>query len=599
MNSSYCSDAPMGGKEGGKMKLSYGCKIKIVLIGAIVSGFWGVTSICSSVEYIWMNKADMPTPRWFHSSAVVNGKIYVFGGATSDPDLSILPTVEEYDPVTNTWTRKADMPTPRGWLPPSIPVVNGKIYVVGGSGDGVEWYSSTVEEYDPVTGIWTRKADMPTGRYSLSTCAVGERIYAFGGLINDSPIQSTSRVEEYDSITDTWTRKTDMPSGLWALCANVVNGKIYAFGGRLSHSSIRNLYEYDPAVDTWTRKADMPLHTSHMASVLLGNKIIVVGGWVLSNQYPYTAVQVYDPETDIWTIEADVPFRKAVFSANVVNSRIYVIGGTDRPHPCPALSTVYEFGPLLDFNWDGIVDSSDMSILIDNWQTDNPLYDIAPLPFGDSIVDVQDMIELTEHLFEEISPVALIGHWKLDEDEGDIAYNSIGDNHGILSGNPTWQINNGQVAGALEFDGIDDYVGTEPILNPSERIFSVVAWIKGGAPDQAILSQVDGSNWLCISSVEGCLMTELRASGRGAPGPLLSQTSITDENWYRISLVWDGSNRYLYVDGEEVAKDATFLSGLESVEGSLYFGAGSTLTPDSFFSGLIDDVRIYNRAISP
>jgi len=65
------------------------------------------------------------------------------------------------------------------------------------------------------------------------------------------------------------------------------------------------------------------------------------------------------------------------------------------------------FTPIVDFNADGIVDSLDMCIMVDNWHTDNTLFDIAPLPFGDGIVDVQDLIVLAEHLFEEFPPVEL------------------------------------------------------------------------------------------------------------------------------------------------------------------------------------------------
>ncbi len=93
-------------------------------------------------------------------------------------------------------------------------------------------------------------------------------------------------------------------------------------------------------------------------------------------------------------------------------------------------------------------------------------------------------------------------------------------------------------------------------------------------------------------------MTELTNSGRSG-GPMLSQTNITDSEWHRIGLVWDGSHRHLYVDGAEVANDAAPLSSLEGAEGGLYFGVGSTLAPGTFFSGLIDDVRIYNRAVKP
>jgi len=61
--------------------------------------------------------------------------------------------------------------------------------------------------------------------------------------------------------------------------------------------------------------------------------------------------------------------------------------------------------PVVDLNGDGIVDSADMVIMIDNWGTDEPLCDIGPMPWGDGIVDVQDLIVLAEHLFEEFPPV--------------------------------------------------------------------------------------------------------------------------------------------------------------------------------------------------
>ncbi len=60
--------------------------------------------------------------------------------------------------------------------------------------------------------------------------------------------------------------------------------------------------------------------------------------------------------------------------------------------------------PIVDLNTDGIVDAVDMSIMIDLWGTDDPLCDIGPMPWGDGIVDVQDLIVLADHLFEEVPP---------------------------------------------------------------------------------------------------------------------------------------------------------------------------------------------------
>ena len=259
--------------------------------------------------------------------------------------------------------------------------------------------------------------------------------------------------------------------------------------------------------------------------------------------------------------------------------------------------------PIVDLNGDGIVDAADMCIMVDHWGTDEPLCDIGPMPWGDGIVDVQDLIVLSEHLFEEIYPIGLIEYWKLDEEEGDIAYNSIGDNHGILSGNPTWQPDSGQIAGALEFDGINDYVETDFVLNPAYGAFSVFAWVKGGAPGQVIISQSDGigtgETWLGMDALGGNLMTGLRPPGTRSPTPpMVSDFVITDGQWHHVGIVVTAQGvRNLYADGMRVAADTKSVN-LPSSDGGLYIGTGKTLEAGTFFSGLIDDVRIYDAALS-
>jgi len=152
------------------------------------------------------------------------------------------------------------------------------------------------------------------------------------------------------------------------------------------------------------------------------------------------------------------------------------------------------------------------------------------------------------------------------------------------------------VAGALQFDGIDDHIITDFVLDPSLGAFSVFAWIQGGAPGQVVISQQSMANWLAMDA-DGNLMTDLKCTGRSA-GPLYSETVITDGQWHRIGLIWDGSYRHLYVDGIEVATDYARLSSLVSFDSGLYLGTGSSRDPQTYFSGLIDDVRIYDVALS-
>jgi len=252
--------------------------------------------------------------------------------------------------------------------------------------------------------------------------------------------------------------------------------------------------------------------------------------------------------------------------------------------------------PIVDFDGDGKVDSADVCKLIDHWQTDYPACDIAPAPFGDGIVDIKDLKVLAEHLLHEVDDPTLIAHWPLDETEGAIVADAVAGNQAYALGDPLWQPEGGQVGGALLFDGVDDFVSAPAVLNPSDGPFSVLVWVQGGAPGQGIISENGRPNWLSLDPLTGHLMTELTESGR-AGGPLLSPAIIDDGNWHRVGFVWDGLNRILCVDDGIVTQDTQ--DGLESLGNGLYIGCGDPMQPGTFFSGLIDDVRIYTRAVKP
>jgi len=198
---------------------------------------------------------------------------------------------------------------------------------------------------------------------------------------------------------------------------------------------------------------------------------------------------------------------------------------------------------------------------------------------------------------------ALIAHWAIDEAEGNITHDIAGENHGTLYGEPAWQPAGGKIDGALQFDGIDDYISTDFVLDPAEAAFSIFTWIKGGAPGQVVISQADGAGsgetWLGADPLLGKLMTGLvpPAAVRFVPQALVSESVITDGQWHHIGFAWDGSYRTLYMDGTEIAKDATAQAALKSADGGMYIGTGNNLEAVTFFSGLIDDVRIYNLAL--
>jgi len=212
---------------------------------------------------------------------------------------------------------------------------------------------------------------------------------------------------------------------------------------------------------------------------------------------------------------------------------------------------------------------------------------------------------LTIAFFKEtLKDDRLVAHLKLDEIEGRIANDSAGHHHATLHGDPTWQRGGGKTGGALRCDGFDDYIDTPMVLNPADGAFSVFVWVKGGAPGQVIISQTDGTGagetWIGTDPAQGKLLTGLLppAGGRRPQSALQSEFVITDDQWHHLGLVWDGARRYLYVDGAEVARDTGTLAPLRSLDSGLHIGAGPDLDAGSFWAGLMDDVRIYNQALS-
>jgi len=205
---------------------------KIYVVGGLGSGANAIGTLFEfdPTTQNWTQKAPMPTPRCLLDVCVVNEKIYVIGGHSGKAPIKIaLQAVEEYDPMTDSWTAKAPLPEPTVCL--AAAVVNGKIYVFGGE---IALYSGrpfkAVWEYDPASDSWTRKKDMPTARIFHVACTVNGMIYVIGGNVDyGSPGLQTN--EEYDPETDTWCTRANMPTQRAFFSGGVVDNKIYTIGG--------------------------------------------------------------------------------------------------------------------------------------------------------------------------------------------------------------------------------------------------------------------------------------------------------------------------------------------------------------------------------
>jgi subtilisin family serine protease len=283
-------------------------------------------SFNGSIPFTWKPRANMPTSRLSLGVATAsNGKIYAIGGFAGS---TVVPTVEEYDPVTDTWVTRSNMPTARHTLGVAT-ASNGKIYAIGGFAGSTA--VPTVEEYDPVSDTWATRANMPTARYMLGIASASNgKIYAIGGA--DANNISLRVVEEYDPVTDTWATRADMPTARYNFgVAYASNGKIYAIGGDDGRGNeLSTVEEYDPVTDTWATRAKMPTARYNLGVAAASNgRLYAIGGYNLDNwRYPW--VEEYEPVANAWKTRPNIPTARSDLGVvTASNGKIYAIGGYD------------------------------------------------------------------------------------------------------------------------------------------------------------------------------------------------------------------------------------------------------------------------------
>ena len=198
----------------------------------------------------------------------------------------------------------------------------------------------------------------------------------------------------------------------------------------------------------------------------------------------------------------------------------------------------------------------------------------------------------------------LVGWWKFDEGIGTAAFDWSGyGNHAALKGGPQWVI--GQVGGALEFDGSDSYVAA-PHIPLNSRSFTIAMWInpvlytneqvffgqhESGSSDLSMHFRLGGPNIGGGNVPPRGVRMGFYSNDLDTPGEL-----IEDDTWYHIAFWYDFENqtRRIYVDGVQQAEDAA--TPYLGTSGETRIGQWNN---SQWYRGMIDDVRIYNRALTP
>ncbi|MDT7603227.1 MAG: hypothetical protein QOF61_1224, partial [Acidobacteriota bacterium] len=499
------------------------------------------TPTCAGVSS-WGARALMPTARVSVAVGVVNDTIYAFGGYNGSAPIN---TVEAYDTATGTWTTKAPMPIPRNG--PAVAAVNGKLYVMGGLTNTPAQFTTRVDVYDPATNSWgAPRAPMPSPRFQFGVAVINGIIYTVGG--GDPPGNPLSTVEAYDPVSNTWQTRAAMPTPRSYVRVGVINGILYAVGG--ANGVVAN-EAYDPASNTWGARAVLPTARFIPAVGVLGGRLFVIGGQ--TNSF-VGLVEVYDPVTGAWSTEASMPTPRYDFGVAVTGGTLYAVGGAnDSGGGFTVLSAVEALAPAC------------------TTPTPTPLTCTPP-------------------------PSNMISWWAGDGNADDIQAG----NNGTLQNGATFAP--GKVGQAFSFDGVDDLVGVpnSPTLNLTQAL-TIDAWVNPSAANQngGIVEKTVGGgvNTQYLVFLEGgrAFFRLIKVPGvdhRTIP----SDTPIPINAWTHIAATWDGATMKLFINGVQQAQTLAVSPPINSGAGPTFIGRlGSSVYP---FAGLIDEVEIFNRALS-
>ena len=251
----------------------------------------------------------------------------------------------------------------------------------------------------------------------------------------------------------------------------------------------------------------------------------------------------------------------------------------------------------------------DGSLLLIGHHTDVTFGDVS---VGPLLADVPAEPRLSdvpvEPRLSDVNPDLLV-HLQLDDNQSpSIAMDSgsLGNDGSISGATYVFDSGNGSVS-SLDFDGGDsvDLGGVD--VNGTG--LTLAAWINadsfpGGARDPRIVSKASGGaandHIFMLSTIRSGSETVLRARIRvgGNTRTLIadSGTSLSTNNWHHVAVTYDSSEIILFLDGVEVG--STTLRGNVERDSSISVAVGSQPNGSKAFDGMIDDVRILQRALT-
>jgi hypothetical protein len=197
----------------------------------------------------------------------------------------------------------------------------------------------------------------------------------------------------------------------------------------------------------------------------------------------------------------------------------------------------------------------------------------------------------------------LVGYWSFDNGSGLSATDKSGyGNNGTLTNGPTWSSSVPPAITftnpyALDFDGVDDYVDVGiPGVIKFDNQHTISMWVRANSLNtfNTLISQnINTYNFL----VDGASSNNIRLIINGSNALVATTGTFSINTWYHVVVVFDGTGGKLYQNA--VQMDSKTFSAPSGLTDNIWIARRKNGGGDIPFPGLIDDIRIYNRALTP
>lgn len=169
----------------------------------------------------WTKKADLPANGYAGAQAVIGGQLYVYAVSRSGGHF-----MWRYNATLDSWNSRRTPPTVHGEA--ASGVIGGKFYLAGGRhGTGTE-QNPTLDVYDPVTNTWVTKAPMPAPVIRAASGVLDKKLHIAGGTSNGFTIAT---LHVYNPATNSWTTRAPIPTPRWGAAGAVADLRFFVISG--------------------------------------------------------------------------------------------------------------------------------------------------------------------------------------------------------------------------------------------------------------------------------------------------------------------------------------------------------------------------------